>query len=855
MKNKKPKVRLSTKIYPIEYDIKLRPDLENFTFSGIETITINVSSPTKVVTLHSKEIQIDTVEFELKKIKIFGKVTHNEANETATFTFPENLPKGKNKLTIAFTGILNDKMRGFYRSSYVYEGKVNHLATTQFEATDARRAFPCFDEPAHKAVFHVSLVVPKGQTAISNTLPVSKIEHEAGFEVVRFAPTPKMSTYLLAFIVGKFEYIEKKSKNGVLVRVYTTPGKKSQAGFALEVTSKVLDFYEEYFDIPYPLDTLDMIAIPDFTSLAMENWGAITFREMGLLVDENNTSLSTKELIVEVIAHELAHQWFGNLVTMEWWTHLWLNEGFASYIPYIVIDKLFPEWKIWERFVTGKHGTGMAMRLDALKNTHPIEVPVHHPSEIGEIFDEISYSKGACVIHMLASYIGPDAFRDGLRHYLKKHSYKNTETIHLWESFEKVSKKPVKKMMDVWTSQSGYPIVQIAKKNNKITLTQERYFTSPISRKQAHNKTTWPVPVTLQTENGTENIFLDKKQITLQNDSSWFKVNKNETSFFRTEYSHELLLNLKEAVLRKEISNVDRLGIIRDLFALNASGRIPVDYVLDFLLSYKDEEDYIVWSEISAGLGALRQIFAKSKSNNKLNKFVIDLYSPIYKKLGFESKTSDAHTDTLLRPLVITVLGQAGLPEVVKNIKKLFSDIRTKKKVDANMRGLVYSITAQYGGEKEYKEFIKLYKTETLHEEKNRIGYALGDFENDKLLCETAHFALSENVRPQDTIGILSYLALNPLGRDIWIKSMKTNWQTMLNRYGDGGHSLGRLLEILKNSPEKKHLDFYKTFFKTRPAPGATRSIEQAKERIEANVLWLKRDAKALDKFLKRSNL
>ena len=312
MKNKKPKVRLSTKIYPIEYDIKLRPDLENFTFSGIETITINVSSPTKVVTLHSKEIQIDTVEFELKKIKIFGKVTHNEANETATFTFPENLPKGKNKLTIAFTGILNDKMRGFYRSSYVYEGKVNHLATTQFEATDARRAFPCFDEPAHKAVFHVSLVVPKGQTAISNTLPVSKIEHEAGFEVVRFAPTPKMSTYLLAFIVGKFEYIEKKSKNGVLVRVYTTPGKKSQAGFALEVTSKVLDFYEEYFDIPYPLDTLDMIAIPDFTSLAMENWGAITFREMGLLVDENNTSLSTKELFVEVIAHELAHQWFGN---------------------------------------------------------------------------------------------------------------------------------------------------------------------------------------------------------------------------------------------------------------------------------------------------------------------------------------------------------------------------------------------------------------------------------------------------------------------------------------------------------------------------------------------------------------
>ncbi len=854
--NKKPKVRLATHIIPLEYDIKLHPDLENFTFSGTETIKIKITKPEKKLTLHAKELEIDTVSIELKKEKIFGTISYQESTETVVFSFPKAITPGTYTLHIAFRGILNDKMRGFYRSSYVYEGKVHNLATTQFEATDARRAFPCFDEPAQKAVFHVSLVVPKGNSAISNTLPVSKIEHEAGFEVIRFAPTPKMSTYLLAFIVGKFEYIEKKSKNGVLVRVYTTPGKKSQAGFALDVTAKVLDFYEEYFDIPYPLKTLDMIAIPDFSSLAMENWGAITFREIGLLVDENNTSLKSKELIVEVIAHELAHQWFGNLVTMEWWTHLWLNEGFASYIPYVVIDKLFPEWKIWDRFVAlGQHGSASALKLDSLANTHPIEVTVHHPDEIGEVFDEVSYSKGASVIRMLAEYLGEEKFRDGLRHYLKKHSYKNTETAHLWESFEKVSKKPIKKMMSVWTSKPGYPLIQISNKNNKTILTQERFFASPMSKKQVKDKTIWPTPVSIMSEDGTQEIFFDRKQISLDGNNKWIKLNKNETSFFRTSYSPELLLKLKDAVLRKEISNSDRLGIIRDLFALSSSGQIPVDYVLDFLLAYKDEEEYIVWLEISSGLGNLKQVFAKAKSIQKLNKYIIDLYLPIYKKLGFNDKDSDSHIDTLLRPLVISALGKAGYAEVLKNIKNLFKDICAKKKINPNLRGLTYSITAKYGGEKEYKTLVKLYKAETLHEEKNRIGYALSDFESNKLLCETVHFALSEHVRSQDTVSILSYLAMNPKGRDIWIKAIKTNWKTLVNRYGDGGHALGRLLYAIRFSSEQKHLNFYKTFFKNHPAPGAKMSIEQVKEHIESNVLWAKRDTKALDKFLNKSNI
>ena len=439
-KNVPKSIRLSKNVLPQVYNIQLRPDLENFTFEGIETIHISILQKTRTIILHSKELEIETAHMS----DMWGKVSYNEKKETAIFSFPKFIPIGKNQLTIVFKGILNDKMRGFYRSRYMVRNKEYHMATTQFEATDARRAFPCFDEPAHKAVFRVSLIVPKGKTAISNTLPVSVFEHEAGYDIVKFFPTPKMSTYLLAFIVGDFEYMEKittpspSSKRrggfplplrrgsakgeGVRVRVYTTPGKKHQAKFALDVTVKTLEFYEKYFDIPYPLNTLDMIAIPDFTSLAMENWGAITFREIGLLVDEKHTSIRSKEIIAEVIAHELAHQWFGNLVTMEWWTHLWLNEGFASYIAYLAVDKLFPKWDIWTQFSTNT--LGVALRLDALLNTHPIEVVVHHPNEIGEIFDEISYSKGASIIRMLASHLGEKDFRDGLRYYLKKHSYK-----------------------------------------------------------------------------------------------------------------------------------------------------------------------------------------------------------------------------------------------------------------------------------------------------------------------------------------------------------------------------------------------------------------------------------------------
>lgn len=871
-------VRLPKHVVPIEYDISLRPDLENFTFEGVETIVLSILKRTKILTLHSKELQIETVRIG----EVFGKVSYNEKTETATFSFPKFIPAGNTKLIIVFKGILNDKMRGFYRSKYTILEKEHHMATTQFEATDARRAFPCFDEPAQKAVFHVSLIVPSGKTAISNTLPISVLEHDAGYEIVKFSPTPKMSTYLLAFIIGDFEYLEGitarnpslKKRGGIKVRVFTTPGKKHQAKFALECAVKILEFYEKYFDIAYPLPVLDMIAIPDFTSGAMENWGAITYRESALLVDENHSSLSNKQWIALVIAHEIAHQWFGNLVTMEWWTHLWLNEGFASYIEYLAVDKLFPKWDVWTQFSTNEFGA--ALRLDALFHTHPIEIAVHHPDEIGEIFDEVSYSKGASVIRMLADYLGEKKFRDGLRYYLKKHSYKNTETVHLWKAFEKISKKPVAKIMRNWTSKPGYPVVKAEIKKNKLFLSQERFFSSPISKSKAKNKTTWQIPISIASNNyphvlaqlfikqsisqsfGSELLgyppaqgFLKSSPATRGKD--WLKLNFGEAGFFRTAYSKELLEKLKMPVEKKLLSAKDRLGIIRDLFALAEAGDIPATNALEFLSTYKKEDNYTVWLELAMGLGRLEQLLAKENSKNNLNKIILDLFSPLAERLGWNKKDNEPHTDTLLRSLAISRAGRSGDKKIINQAKNKFLSMQKGKHINPDIRGATYSIIAAWGSMKEYQTFIKQYKKETLHEEKNRIGGALGDFRDQKILKLACEFAISRNVRMQDTIGIISSVGTNPLGRDIWWNFVRKNWKMLVARYGDGGHTLARLIKAISGSAEEKHLKSFRKFFGKNDAPGAERAIQQALERLESNAAWLKRDGKIIKKFLENN--
>ncbi|MCH8940542.1 MAG: M1 family peptidase, partial [Chloroflexi bacterium] len=466
-------VLLPSNVQPASYAIHLTPDLVAFTFTGEESVSIEVLESTDTIVLNASELQVSqaTLTPASGAATTASGITMDADEETLTLTFPSALPAGKGTLHIVFTGELNDKLTGFYRSQYTDSaGKSHTMATTQFEPSSARRSFPCWDEPALKATFQLTLTIPSDMDAVSN-MPLAEESAAGAVKTMKFAESPIMSTYLLAFIVAELSIIEQKADNGTLIRVLTTRGKEEQGRFALDTSVALLTYFNEYFGIPYPLEKLDHIAIPDFAAGAMENWGAITYRETALLVDPAISSAATRQRVAEVISHEMAHMWFGDLVTMVWWDDLWLNESFASWMGDKAVNHIHPEWKMWTQFVA--NDTIRALSLDGLKNSHPIEATVKTPAEVEELFDAISYSKGASIIRMLEDYLSPETFRAGLQKYLSAHQYSNARTSDLWESMEAASGKPVKSLMDTWTSQMGYPVLNVESKHNDNGLTLE----------------------------------------------------------------------------------------------------------------------------------------------------------------------------------------------------------------------------------------------------------------------------------------------------------------------------------------------------------------------------------------------
>ena len=850
--------RLPKHISPVHYEITLEPDLVAHTFRGEETITIKLEKNLKEITLHSNDLDITVANLLCGKEKIKAqKILYDKKSETATFVFPKQIKKGEIKLELQFAGILANNMRGFYKSKYTVDGKDRFMAATQFEATDARRCIPCFDEPAHKAIFKVHLIIPKNKTAVSNTLPVATNEHKAGSNIISFAPTPRMSTYLLAFLVGDFEWLEQKTSSGVLVRVIAVPGKKEQGRFALDVAIRCLEFYEKYFDIPYPLNTLDLIAVPDFAAGAMENWGAITFREELLLVDKDHSSTSARESVANVIVHEITHQWFGNLVTMEWWADLWLNEGFASYMPYIVINKLFPEWKIWEKFATDD--LAHSLKLDALKNTHPVvEVQIHNPDEISEMFDAISYSKGATVIGMLASYLGEKDFRDGLRFYLKEHSYKNTRTIHLWDAFEKISKKPVKKMMKIWTEKSGYPLVSVSinEKNKKLNISQKRYFSSRISARNTKDKTIWPIPLSFMSSGGIKSLgLINKKSISMPAPTSWIKLNPFEGSMYRTQYDGSTLAKLKVALSEGKLTPQDRLGIVRDLFALTEAGESDVTYALQMLLSYRNEKEYIVWIQIISGLVSIHNLLYGSKSYKLFELYAQNILSEIINYVGWEPRKGEPHNDALLRILVLSAGASFGNINVIKEAENRFKN-RKKNSIPADFRSVIYSSIVRNGGQKEFDEIRTLCEKENMPEEKDRLFFALTASRDSKIIKQTLTFIMTDHIRLQDKVFGFAYVLMNPYGRIIGWKFIKKNWGKITKEYGKRNHMLSVIVSSLSRNTLKSMHDDIKIFFKENPLPSADRATLQTLEKINSNILWLKKDEKKIYEWLtKQDNL
>lgn len=810
-------------VFPINYELEFEPDFKKFTFKGKEKVSIKISRPTNKITLHAAELEIEqcTISYNGKKTR--PKIKLDKKTEELTLVFSQKI-SGKAVLSIDFVGQLNDKLVGFYRSKYKYKGKEKYLATTQFEAADARRAFPCWDEPEAKATFDVSLLVDSNHTAISNMPEISK-KSKGQKTLYKFETTPIMSTYLLYLAVGEFEFISSKSGK-TLIRVITTQGKKQQGKLSLEFTKQFLSYFEKYFKIAYPLPKLDMIAIPDFASGAMENWGAITFRETILLYDPKTSSTETKQHIAEVIAHEIAHQWFGNLVTMKWWNDLWLNESFATFMATKAVDALYPEWDFWDQFLISEMSGGLS--LDSLKSSHPIDVPVKSPSDVRQIFDEISYNKGGCVLMMLENFIGDDNFRKGLHSYLKKHEYANATTEDLWNSLGSISRQPVRQMMNTWVRQVGYPVIEAKVKDSKLRLSQSRFLLENDGKTKQGN---WIIPLSVRTGNKTVTKLM-KGPVTIPYKADWFKVNDGQKGFYRVKYDKDARDALGVQIEEKTISNVDRWSIHHDLFALCISGQISFRDYLDFVRHYEDEEDYVVLSDIIASLNFFYIILSKEEFWDDIKTFNHDFLNKVFARLGWDQIKGEKSTTALLRGQVISSLGRLEDEEVVSEAKSRFDNLLKTGQLNPDLRGPVYSIIAWTGDSSTYQKMLGLYRKAPTQEEMVRLLSSLANFQDKKLLSKTLLFTLSKEVRTQNLFQPIARMVTNPQGKELVWPWIKQNWKGIVSRFGVGNPLLNRIIGSVSIEADLEKEKEIKKFFTRYQVPGTEMKLAQTLERI-----------------------
>ncbi|OFW00513.1 MAG: hypothetical protein A3G20_08495 [Acidobacteria bacterium RIFCSPLOWO2_12_FULL_59_11] len=857
MKERNP-YQLPADVEPLHYDLLLRPDFTNFTFSGTGTVLVRVKKPVSKLTLHCLDLQ-------LKKAAIRSPrdgdrreaktITLDKKMETATLDFGRRLKPGEAELYLDWEGELNDKMHGFYRTSYHVGGEKRWGAATQFEATDARRAFPGWDEPARKATFSAALTVPEHFVALSNMPIQQESKPEPGWKTIRFEKTPRMSTYLLAFVVAELDFLEAKDRYGVPIRVWTSPGKKEQGRFGLEQACHTLAYFAEWFGIPYAFPKLDMVALPDFAAGAMENWGLVTYRETALLVDPENSSEAARQRVAEVVDHELAHQWFGNYTTMRWWTDLWLNEGFASYMGPKATDHRFPAWNTWTQYVADDYLA--ALHEDSLKNSHPVEVPVKNPNEIREVFDAISYSKGSVVNRMVEHYLGEESFRKGLHRYLTRYAYGNATTADLWMALEEASGKPIRTMMARYTRQAGYPVLMVQEKktNGKLALAlEQKQFLVDGSRDPKN--ALWQIPVGVLTARTAQPAFeymkgrRHKLAVSLA-DSEWVKLNPGQSGFYRVAYSAELWQRLAEAVKAGALPTVDRLGMLDDAFALARAGYLKTSTALQILEAYQSEADFSVWTAIASVLASLDNLLARERFREKLRQRARQFFESIAKQKGWEKQISDGHLDVMLRALALRNLGGYGDQRTIQEARNRFERFCKRGTLDPDLRQTVYTLVAENGREREWQALLKIYHSTDLNEEKVRVLRAGGSFRQKELVNTLLQFSLSEQVRPQDTPIVLASAATHPLGRTLAWKFLQKNWKTFVDRYHGGGIGLlSRMIGITGGFTNRQSLEDVADFFRAHRVPGTERAVKKSLEYIRSNIRWLEHDRNDLKSHL-----
>jgi len=825
---------------PKNYDLQFEPNLDTFTFKGKEKIIVDCKKPTKLISLNCAEIKIHSCYIKCKNRTIECQTKTDDKKENLSI-FLKDKVKGLATIVLEFEGILNDRLLGFYRSQYQQKGKTKFLATTQFEAADARRAFPCWDEPEAKATFEISILTERKFTAISN-MPVKSITNLGNKKLYKFEKTPIMSTYLVYLGVGEFEYLVSKIGK-TQIRVVTTKGNKSKGKFALDLGKKLLTSYEKYFGIKYPLPKLDLIAVPDFAAGAMENWGAITFRETILLYDPNTSSTKTKQFIAEVISHEIAHQWFGNLVTMKWWNDLWLNESFATFMATKFVDKFYPEWDLWNQFV--EDAMNVAMGLDSLKTTHPIDVKVNSPAEIREIFDAISYDKGGCILRMLEDYVSETNFRKGLKNYLSKFRYKNARGQDLWDAIGKASKMPVSLMVNSWLKQPGFPLVDIKQNGTNLKISQNRYLLEP-EKKFATGK--WVIPLSIKAgEQMASKLFSQKSMSIKIPKSIGFVANYGRKGFYRVKYDEGTLLDLKMLVDQKQIPPIDRWAIQNDLYSLCVSGNEKVRNYLDFSDAYYNEDSYLASINVGHNLSSIYFRAYDEKFSEEIKEYAVNYLRKILHDLGWDPKKSDKHTDALLRSFAISTLGRMDDEDVCKEAQNRYKKfLKNSRSLHPDLIEPVCSIAAWMGNSKTHSELVRLYQKAKTMEEKLRFLGAMCGFKDPVLLKKSLDFSQTSNVRSQNMQLPIMKVAANPYGKKVLWPWLKKNWKKLNKKVGHGNPLFNRIVASISSVADDSMEKEIKKFFVKNPTPGTERTQSQTLERIRINSKFLRMMRKEL---------
>jgi puromycin-sensitive aminopeptidase len=840
--------RLPRTVVPRRYELTLAPDLRNFTFEGAETVTVVVTEPVTELVLNAAELDVlrATLHRTGDERTIEGSIALDAERERLTITLDGEAEAGEWLLDLTFTGTLNDQLAGFYRSTFKdADGNEQVIATTQFESTDARRAFPCWDEPDFKASFAVTLVVDQGLLALSNGAQIDERILDDGRRAVTFAETMVMSTYLVAFVVGPLETTDPVDVDGTPLRVAYVPGKRHMADFALEAGAHSLRFFAEFFGIPYPSDKLDLIALPDFAFGAMENLGCVTFRETALLVDLETGSRVELERVADVVAHEIAHMWFGDLVTMKWWNGIWLNEAFATFMELLAVDAFRPEWERWVSFSTGR---AAAMNTDGMRATRPVEFPVAAPEEAEGMFDVLTYQKGASVVRMLEQYLGAETFREGIRLYMRKHAYLNTETTDLWDAIEEASGEPVRSTMDSWIFQGGYPVVTVdTADDGSIELAQRRFRYLP-SPDDADAR--WQVPVILRASVdgvvATRKLLLTEASATIEfgpGKVDWIVVNAGGSGFYRTRYSAEQLRRLTADLEAARLSAVERYNLLSDTWAAVWAGLAPVDDFIELARLFGDEQDPTVWSAVLAPFSVFERALPVDQREG-LQAFVRRLAGPAFARLGWTATEEEGEKIPTLRNLLLGALGTVGADSDVRwRAGELHAKyLEDRSAVDPDIVPALVTIAATTGGEGEYQKLLDRYRNPATPQEEVRYLMALASFGNEGLLRRTLDMAATE-VRTQNAPFVINAALGNLEHGDVAWAWLKERWQELLDKFPDNSHA--RMVESVSVLPSSV-TDDVRAFLTAHPVKAGQRTVEQTLERMDVNVAFRRREADRL---------